>query len=91
MAVRTFTDSAGIEWRVWDTRPQARDLVAPELRDGWLTFESELGKFRPAPVLERWQTYSAEKLGLLSRLARSARGTFAHWQDMDEEAQADLP
>ena len=71
MAVREFTDSAGMDWRVWDTIPLEGRLLRPELREGWLTFESTLGRFRLAPVPDGWERAPTAKLELLCRLARA--------------------
>jgi hypothetical protein len=38
VAIRIFTDSQGVEWRVWSTVPSNAGSVAPDLRDGWLSF-----------------------------------------------------
>lgn len=71
MAVREFTDSARTEWRVWDTNPNEGRLLRAEFRNGWLTFESALGRYRLAPVLRDWQNFSVEKLEALCRTARA--------------------
>lgn len=63
MAHRTFTDLTGRTWQVWSTRPGPRSKVAPELREGWLTFEAAGGeKKRVAPVPPGWENTSELEL-----------------------------
>ena len=52
MALRTFTDRNGTEWRVWDITPGKE--VRHSLAGGWLTFESEAAKRRLAPIPLYW-------------------------------------
>lgn len=61
MAVREFTDSRGVEWRVWEVTPahmhpvtRGEDYMA-DLQDGWLAFESGKEKRRlEAPYPSNW-------------------------------------
>jgi hypothetical protein len=76
MAVREFTDSTGVEWRVWDVTPQhmhpatrSEDYMG-NLQDGWLVFESGRDKRRlEAPYPANWTDFS---LGQLEQLCRRA-------------------
>jgi hypothetical protein len=65
--LRGFTDSAGMEWRVWDVFPTRGDLSEKtgdghsrsSLKDtafaqGWLCFESGEHKRRLAPIPPDW-------------------------------------
>ena len=63
--LRGFTDSAGVEWRVWEVNPSlgftgnADALTRSGLKDtpfaeGWLCFESPEEKRRLAPVPVNW-------------------------------------
>jgi len=79
MAVREFTDSKGIEWRVWDVTPEhmhpatrSEDFMS-NLQDGWLAFESAIEKRRlSAPYPSDWTTYRIPELEALCAQARSA-------------------
>lgn len=69
MPVREFTDSRGVEWRVWDVTPahmhpatRAEDFMA-NLQDGWLVFESDEEKRRlEAPYPANWTAFSIHQL-----------------------------
>jgi hypothetical protein len=54
VALRTFTDSSGITWTVWDTVRTSDNPVRETLAGGWLTFESPNEKRRLAPVPFYW-------------------------------------
>src|SRR3954469_18992027 len=76
MAVREFTDSMSVEWRVWDVSPQhmppatrAEDFLG-NYQDGWLVFESAAGKRRlEAPYPGDWHQLSLPALEELCRRA----------------------
>lgn len=65
--LRGFTDSTGVEWRVWEVVPsraaigtsaqtQSRtSLSATPYANGWLCFESESEKRRLAPIPPGWE------------------------------------
>jgi hypothetical protein len=77
MATRAYTDSAGVEWLIWHvtpgqhTRRAGRSVSAlpDELADGWLCFESSVGKRRFYPVPPDWETLADDKLEILCRAA----------------------
>ncbi|MFL5386323.1 MAG: hypothetical protein ACJ8GN_27715 [Longimicrobiaceae bacterium] len=77
MASRAYTDSSGVEWLVWEvtpgqhTRPARRSVSAlpDELAEGWLCFESGMGKRRFYPVPPEWETLADDKLEILCRAA----------------------
>ena len=77
MAVREFTDSKGVEWRVWDVRPEhmhpatrTEDFLS-NLSDGWLAFESAKEKRRlEAPYPADWISCRIPDLEELCRKAR---------------------
>lgn len=79
MALREFRDSNGIDWKVWDTVPErmhaspASDRGLGELRAGWITFSSMLGRRRLAPVPTGWATMPAAELERLCDLATPTR------------------
>lgn len=75
MAYRDFTDEAGQGWRVWDTYPQKPEIVAQELKSGWLSFESAGEKLRLAPVPKGWEEGAETELrGLLQAARKVDRG-----------------
>jgi hypothetical protein len=70
MAVREFTDSRGLQWRVWDVTPEvmhpvtrAEDFMS-ELQDGWLVFEAKTSDARKrlAPYPPDWAERSSGDL-----------------------------
>lgn len=71
MGYTEFTDRAGRSWGVWHTVPAGKLLttLAPEWKDGWLTFESEGEKRRLAPVPGEWESLPPQRLELLCRMA----------------------
>jgi hypothetical protein len=79
MAIREFTDSAGVAWRVWATRPpQAGAGYHESFRSGWLTFESATGsRRRLAPIPRGWEDAPRERLELMCRAAEAVRRTGA--------------
>lgn len=78
MAVREFTDSKGVEWRVWDVRPEhmhpatrTEDFLS-NLQDGWLAFESASEKRRlEAPYPGDWTSCRIPELEALCRRAKA--------------------
>ena len=68
MSYRTFTDSTGTEWQVWDIVPGKR--VRHTLAEGWLTFESATEKRRLAPIPLYW--VSADDAELERMLKKAA-------------------
>ena len=48
MAHRTFKDSGGRDWEVWDVVPS--QWVGPTLDGGWLAFQSGEDRRRLAPL-----------------------------------------
>lgn len=91
MAVREFTDSKGVEWRVWNTRPSISLLYGEELRNGWLTFESAIERRRLAPIPGGWEEVSADRLELMCRAAAavsSRRSGETEWADTPTERES---
>lgn len=71
MAIREFTDSKGVEWRVWCTTPEASSPLAHYYPGGWLTFDcgsATLRRLSPPPP--NWETVSDERLLLMCRVAQ---------------------
>ena len=76
MAIRDFTDSAGVAWRVWDTIPRLGAAYDERRRGGWLTFENGVGRRRRlAPIPPGWENASPERLDLMCRAAETVRRT----------------
>jgi hypothetical protein len=73
MPIREFRDSAGVEWRVWDTTPWERAVYDERLKGGWLTFESAGSRKRLAPIPRGWEEASPERLELMCRAADVVR------------------
>jgi len=71
MAIREFTDSRGVTWRVWRTKPRAGSVYDETLRAGWLTFESSQGRRRLAPIPTGWADATPERLDLMCRAAEA--------------------
>jgi hypothetical protein len=79
--LRGFTDSTGVEWRVWEVFPSrptksggADALSQTSLKDspfenGWLCFESAESKRRLAPIPNGWEFSSANHLDALCQSA----------------------
>lgn len=69
MAVRDFTDAAGIAWRVWHTLPSTTSLLTAGYERGWLTFESADSLRRLTAVPPEWDELADEELEALCRTA----------------------
>lgn len=69
---RSFSDPDGVEWAVWSVHPMERP-EKPRLRgtfqQGWLAFESRVGKRRLSPIPEGWQ--QMDEAALRALLARA--------------------
>jgi hypothetical protein len=76
MAQREFVDANGVQWLVWSTLPSAGSVLAPDMQQGWLTFESDTERRRLVPIPHDWETAGKERMELYSRAAqRVARAT----------------
>lgn len=63
--LRTFTDSSGTEWDVFEVHPGSGRTVSrvpPEFRDGWLCFQSASERRRLAPIPLHWKEWDADAL-----------------------------
>lgn len=79
--LRGFTDSTGVEWRVWEvfpsraSKPSSVDTLSrtslkeTPFANGWLCFESAESKRRLAPIPEGWEFLPARRLDQLCREA----------------------
>ena len=75
MAARTFTDSAGLTWDVFEVHRASQRVgaVSPGLEDGWLAFACGDNKRRLAPIPATWETFSDAELEALCESARLAQ------------------
>ena len=78
--LRGFTDSTGVEWRVWEVFPSRASMPGGDalsrtslketaFANGWLCFESPAEKRRLAPIPPGWEFSSAKQLDELCRVA----------------------
>jgi len=100
MATRAFRDSAGVEWLVWHVTPgqhtrragRGVTTLPDELADGWLCYESGVGKRRFYPVPPNWETLADRELEILCRAAVAVEGrpsaTAGRMHDAAAEAAA---
>ena len=76
MAYREFTDSTGVEWRVWETLPSTPATVSEPMRHGWLAFAAEGVRKRLTPIPHGWEactTAELEHLCVAAALAPPSR------------------
>jgi hypothetical protein len=77
MALRTYTDADGHEWRVWPVTPStgAGTLGRP-YQGGWLCFErmdgSDRRRLSLTQVPPAWEGFPDDRLAMLCRSAESA-------------------
>jgi len=74
VASRSFEDSSGILWEVFEVKrtSEAPGGVSHGLEKGWLTFVSAAGKRRLAPFPREWKEVAESELELLCASARTA-------------------
>ena len=74
MASRSFEDSSGVLWEVFEVRRTSANPggVSHGLEKGWLTFQSSEGKRRLAPFPPEWSEAEAPELERLCAAARIA-------------------
>ena len=76
MALRSFRDSAGTDWEVWDVRPPPRPvsyLPKGAQETGWLAFRSGGAMRRLRPIPDGWETCSESDLEHFCQLATPGR------------------
>lgn len=74
MPMRDFTDSHGVHWIVWSTKPFSGGVLE-SLRAGWLTFVSPRARKRLIGIPEGWEDFTPERLETLCRKAEEVRQT----------------
>lgn len=78
MALRTYADRDGNEWRVWKVNPMVAGapMLDESYRDGWLCFErsdaTDRRRLSITEVPDGWASLPDEQLDLLRRVARPA-------------------
>jgi hypothetical protein len=78
MALRTYTDRNGSEWRVWRVVPDSVSFstLGESYRDGWLCFERADGSDRKrlsmGQVPEDWDSFDEHRLDALCQAAEPA-------------------
>jgi hypothetical protein len=78
MALRSYTDREGSEWRVWRVVPDEISFttLVESYRDGWLCFErtdgSERRRLSMTQVPLEWEDLSDERLDMLRRMGEPA-------------------
>ena len=87
MPIREFTDSSGVNWRVWPTRPQQRGVHPDALEGGWLTFECGSVKKRIVPIPDGWDELDNLELERLCRMAEEFRAWATRRASTSSEAQ----
>jgi hypothetical protein len=77
VAARTFEDSTGTVWEVFEVRrsSQRAQAVSVGLEHGWLAFTSSREKRRLAPFPPEWETADVAELERLCGIARAARNS----------------
>ena len=75
MAQREFTDSRGTHWLVWSTMPMTGSILAGEMRQGWITFESDGERRRLVPIPRDWENAANDRLELYCRAAQGVSRT----------------
>lgn len=87
MALRTFADRQGDEWRVWSVTPTITAAITLDeaFRGGWLCFERMEGGERCRLTLTEapagWEALPDDRLDLLRRVATPVNG-----QHLDTDA-----
>ena len=100
MGLISFSDSAGVRWRVWQVEtPAARaHLMEESYRSGWLVFEREDGgeRRRYSGVPDDWTAFARERLNDLCRAATpvvatrtTPTGQQAVWSRAEADARPD--
>jgi hypothetical protein len=101
--LRGFTDSTGVEWRVWEVFPTragvpngAETLSRTSLKEtafanGWLCFESADAKRRLAPIPPGWEFVTGDVLAELCLQATVVPLRRRYRIEADLPAQTEAP
>jgi hypothetical protein len=74
MPMRDFTDSKGVHWIVWSTKPWTGGVLAA-LRGGWLTFVSPQSRRRLIGIPDDWESLNDKELEGLCRKAEPVKSS----------------
>jgi hypothetical protein len=89
--MRTFRDSAGTDWTVFEVRRQVStkgdwSYLPNGYTNGWLCFENASAKKRLVRFPERWREFTDTELGkLLGQAQPAPRGAFRIGDDLTGE------
>jgi hypothetical protein len=86
--MRHFTDSTGVEWTVFEVkRAETQDrwsYLPDEYGNGWLCFESKLGKRRLTSVPKGWREADTHELERMLRQAAKVGAGRGHEREVRE-------
>jgi hypothetical protein len=94
MALREFSDGNGVLWRVWDVTPDAlskRTAAEDYMRDwqdGWLCFESDVGRRRLADFPPGWESLNDAQLERLLQRAQEVKASRASTEMKSSEGDS---
>lgn len=75
--MREFQDGTGTAWRVVQVDPAVgggrTELLPPDMREGWLVFESPRERRRLSPVPRGWEELPDQRLLHLCEQARPSQ------------------
>jgi hypothetical protein len=95
MALRSYTDGSGSEWRVWRVVPDSVSFatLGESYRDGWLCFERVDGSDRRRLSMNHtpadWETLTDDHLDQLRRQAEPAARRASVTGVRDQEKRGD--
>lgn len=88
--MRTFRDSNGTAWTVFEVRRQMsgngdRSYLPGGFNDGWLCFETHGAKRRLTKYPARWREFSDDELlDLLAQAQAAPKGSLRIYDDLGE-------
>lgn len=96
LAMRTFRDSNGTAWTVFEVRRQlsetgeARSFLPSGFNDGWLCFETSGAKRRLTKYPPRWREFADGELHKLLDQAQPAPNGSRIYDDLSDSSATDL-
>jgi hypothetical protein len=94
--MRTFRDSAGTAWTVFEVRRQVSSsgdktsYLPGGFNDGWLCFETAGAKRRLTKYPQRWREFGDDELvKLLDQAATAPKGSMRIYDDFGETTNTD--
>jgi hypothetical protein len=87
--MRTFTDSTGVEWTVFEVKRQGSEktqwtYLPEQFGSGWLCFESDTAKRRLSPIPVNWRESTDQDLHRLLQQAQPVARPRADREDRPE-------